>query len=379
MEENKSTYYRFQDSNFLRMSPLSKFRELNENTFLYNPLNINLPKENISNNAFSDDHNHDIEGIKICKSRIAYCKNENSIISKENESTSKNTHSVELKEEDSYYNLKSDEALPLTTSFKNLLRKPLEREKSTVKSYKLNNSNTKSKNNPNISIKQFWSKKEDYYLLRLLFTSPYGLNSVLNYLPKTRTCQSYKSRIVSFNKKFSKPLVSDGNQDTNNQLSRECNINKNKSKCESAFINLLRDVSSHFNLRSIQDFIAFKSNEVALPPKFLIDQEDLNEINSTNLNKQVYNNNLYQTSIDNVFISLDTPNHYFKCNNNELNINKNNNREDSCLSRKVIPDLNSSIDQDQLINSFLILIFKKKEKLKFDPELLQTQLFKSYQ
>lgn len=373
MEDNKSTYFRFQNSNILRMSPLSKFRELNENTFLYNPLNVSLSKEIISNCAFSDYNDNHFNEKNPSKSIIK----ENSIISKENASTSINTNSLELKEEDSYNSSRHNEALQLT-SLKKLLRKAGEKERLAAKTYRLKNCNEKFNNNAKTSIKQFWNLKEDYFLLRLLFTSPYGLNSVLNYLPKTRTIQSYKSRIVSFTKRFKKPLVSNDDNDTINQTNKQSNIYKiqNKIKCEYAFMSILKDVISHFNLQSIQDFIAFESNEVNLPQKFLIDKEDLIDTisNLPKSNQQVCTNNQSQTSIDDVFLSKSN-NQYLE-NKNNL---KNDIKADSETIYEAISDLKSSKNQDQLINFFLKVILKKKEKLKFDPELLQTQLFKSYQ
>jgi hypothetical protein len=147
--------------------------------------------------------------------------------------------------------------------------------------------------------------------------------------------------------------------DQQNQLVSQLQINKSKILLESVFITKLIDVIKKFNLRNIQDFIAFESDEIFIPQNFLIkigDTEKNNGTNNKNNEKKNFNHNQAH---------------------NEVSITNTLNKNKIFKNLETIDE--DSLKANQLVNYTVNLIIHKREDLKYDSELLQTQLFKNYQ
>lgn len=227
------------------------------------------------------------------------------------------------------------------------------------------------KNRSKLNTKQSWSLKEDYFLMRSLMTSPYGINSIYEYLPEHRTIQSYRSRIIHLNKKYSTSGKQDGelhsllnphyNTKNNTKNNKTCltttsypyKASVSNQKALITFVSITRQVLLQFNISNIKDFIKFERKEICLPVKFQLEKDNLENLAAMN-------------NVD-----------------NNLNVNKHvheslSNSIGEITTEETVEASSTHSEQLQLLKTILSSIVLTKEKLIFDTDLLQTQLFKSY-
>jgi hypothetical protein len=346
----------YPDYELLRKSPLRNFHETKEDNFLNFQLHSNSSSANDSNfkEPFYSQKQKCFFNLTNFKEDF---KNVKSAFSRENESTSHNT---------SNYNNELKEDAELVQSSKNNIVVPITRMENDLFLGKTINKVKRNK----AFIRKFWTIIEDYYLLRLLLTSPYGLTSVINYLPKNRSVQSYKSRLVYFHKKLYEPIK----DQIHSTIHQNLQLKKEKIKIESALVVMLNEVISKYNILSLEDFFAFES-EIFLPEMFVIKKDDF--VEAISIKKQVINNELTNSSNTGKV----------EVNNNELDNNLNikfvkktikgyqvNNEENTNQTDKSEND--DTEKNNQLIKFVIMLINIRRDKLKYNSELLQTQLFK---